>query len=363
MVMKTHPDKNCGDQATEETKVLNDAKEMAISYVQACERGDRSGMSADQIVFLFTTKLGKQTEGMKQKSDTKHEEPERKRPATPVAMGECQLVGVRAGAEQRLAEMTVLMEHERRLKVDAEKRLAEVMAKMVDERRADDTTRRQLAQMTAAMERERGLKDDAEKLLAQVTDTMADERRLKDGVEKRLAEMTAAMEGERMANNASRKQLIKMATKMQGHHKAKKSAELRLAEMEKKMDDERKAKDDTNEQLVGENDAGSSNIKKRKKSSEKTETRIKSVQLRVQEFVNAHITGCPGNFITTRAINDAFVAGYSLFDSSIVTDCRFQKLLKSFIIESFSDQPGFSYTRVWCNGGHPRGYAGLSFLK
>lgn len=103
-----------------------------------------------------------------------------------------------------------------------------------------------------------------------------------------------------------------------------------------------------------------SNVKKRKAPSGNMEFAGITVKDRVRDFINAHVVISDGGFITTRVIQDAFIAENFIPHPSLLSDSTFQKLFKDTVLDIFSDQSDVSCSRVTCDGKRVSGYFGLA---
>lgn len=129
----------------------------------------------------------------------------------------------------------------------------------------------------------------------------------------------------------------RLAEELEIHHKSRNKAEQRLAEVSSMLENERMARLEAEQQLAGMIDQG--------------------IESKIQDFISSHIVACHGNFLPTQAINAAYIMERG--DASITCNYTFQRELKKWIMQSFSDISGFSYNRSLCNGKQLRGYAGL----
>ncbi len=273
----------------------------------------------------------------------------------------------------QLAHMTAKKSSAESLSVEMAVKLEDLNTQLEDERKVRNGTEQRLAEMAVKM-------TDMAMRIDGVNKQLEDEVRGRNSAEQRLAEMVMKIESEIRARNSTEEQLAEMGMKYEDQCKA---FEEQLTAIALKLEDERKTNNEIKHQMTGkicQQDAthncsvtgqksakiGSQllHTKKRKIPSESDDgiflTPSKSEQSAVKDFVDLHIVRHPGSFITTRSIYETFIAGCDPTNQLTVSNCTFQKILKSLILELFLDQPDVNYARVWRDGEHPRGYAGLA---
>ena len=271
---------------------------------------------------------------------------------------------------EEIRQLEAKLAHERAARDNTQQQLAEMAGV---EQKANDDVRQRLAEMAVKLGAEQKAKDDARQQLAEMEQRYEEVLRVKDGLTKqfddakpRLADMAKMLHSERESKEESHRKLVDTVKELEVERESKDNALLQLATLTADYDAFRQEVEvkndlmDEHQRSVDSHSSNGSNVRKRKAPSGDMEITGVTVQNRVRDFINAQIVISDGGFITTRAIQDSFIATNFIPHPSMLSDSTFQKLLKDNILDIFSDQSGVSCSRVTCDGKRVSGYFGLA---
>jgi hypothetical protein len=276
-------------------------------------------------------------------------------------------------------------------KVAAEQGLTEMAAEMDAERRARNDTVMQFDRIKDELDAKLKEKDEIKQELKETIAMLDAERRANDHLTQRCAEAIASMESERKAKDEETSKSDAMAAQLEFELKARLDAE----EINDQSDSECRDKDESKHQpketntrsnvecnpnddqkpeaamtSMKEQDSAGSSVpshtspsKKRKMPHENTETNRISFHTKVQEFIKNRIKIHEGGFLATHTIYDHFTTENGMTESSTESPCIFQKILKNYILQTFSAHSEVGYCRSRNNGERAWGYTGLAWKQ
>jgi curved DNA-binding protein CbpA len=420
LMRQAHPDKNpntCA-QATEQSKILNSAKDRAIEQCLKRRRGQNSWTESEwkkwmkreeekmqhmarefeEEMHRYHRQEAKNQEDQRHKEEMKHEEEKKRRELQEDMRRQAipifetifdymdRYADIQTAAGYRIYNSTkndfndaYTTRRGRQMSpftaygalfgmADTINRTTEITK--ILQANSDKTQR----DLKAAYAMEHESKKDLEKKLVEIKEELEDERRSNERSKQGVVQLTKQLEAAHSNEKESTQQL---STMLDSERRANNELKQQLAAAILALDTERKAREDAERMLVkiskeksqsSETNSGIPQIdqqtKKRKAQVPNTdvEMAVKQFQILVKEFVKAHVTIRDGDFLSSNQALESFstwnrtTAG----DSSTISDCAFHKHFKNTIQDTFSPQSGVQYTRARCNGERGWGYAGLS---